>query len=213
MVGGHALRVCLERHDVGAVTVIGRRATGLDDPKLTEIIHGDLGELESLGERLAGHDVALYCLGAYSGAVPDEEFRRITTDFVVAFAEALHRHSPGASVCLLSGAGADQSERSRMAFARYKGAAEKALLGAGFARVHLFRPGYIYPTTPRREPSLTYRVMRALYPALRLVLPNLGIPSEDLARAMVHAGLHGTGSHEAPVLDNRDIRALVRSLD
>jgi uncharacterized protein YbjT (DUF2867 family) len=32
---------------------------------------------------------------------------------------------------------------SWMAFARYKGEAEKALLAAGFPQVYLFRPAYI----------------------------------------------------------------------
>ena len=45
-----------------------------------------------------------------------------------------------------------------------------------------------------------------LYPALRFVYPNIGISSEDLARAMVHAGLYGTGDRDDPILENRDIR-------
>jgi uncharacterized protein YbjT (DUF2867 family) len=97
-----------------------------------------------------------------------------------------------------------------MAFARYKGAAEKGLLRVGFSRVHIFRPGYIYPVTPRSEPNLGYRIMRALYPMIRHISPNIGIASDDLARAMVHAGLNGTAEHEDPVLENRDIRALAR---
>jgi len=32
-----------------------------------------------------------------------------------------------------------------LAFARYKGEAEKALLAAGFPSLYLFRPAYIYP--------------------------------------------------------------------
>jgi hypothetical protein len=32
-----------------------------------------------------------------------------------------------------------------MAFARYKGEAEKALLAAEFPRLYTFRPAYIYP--------------------------------------------------------------------
>ena len=85
----------------------------------------------------------------------------------------------------------DVSLKSRMAFARYKGAAEKVLLKIGFPRVHIFRPGYIYPVTPRKEPNFSYRISRFLYPVLRRVYPNIGIPSENLARAMVHTGLYG----------------------
>jgi uncharacterized protein YbjT (DUF2867 family) len=124
----------------------------------------------------------------------------------VAFAEALLAASPGAAFCLLSGQGADPSEKSRISFSRYKGMTENALLGMGFSRVHLFRPGYIYPVTPREEPNVTYRIMRRVYPAIRGIFPNLGIPSDDLARAMLHAGLSGTPGHASPVLENRDIR-------
>jgi hypothetical protein len=45
---------------------------------------------------------------------------------------------------------------------------------------------------------------------IRRIYPNIGIPSEDLARAMVLAGLYGTGENENPVLENRDVRSLER---
>jgi hypothetical protein len=47
-----------------------------------------------------------------------------------------------------------------------------------------------------------------LYPLVRRIYPNIGISSEDLAAAMVHAGLYGTGESENPVLENKDIRSL-----
>jgi hypothetical protein len=75
-------------------------------------------------------------------------------------------------------------------------------------RVHIFRPGYIYSVTPRKEPNLMYTVSRYLYPLVRRFYPNIGISSEDLARAMVNAGLHETGENENPVLENRDIRSM-----
>ncbi|HEV8074305.1 MAG TPA: hypothetical protein VGP66_00565 [Candidatus Acidoferrum sp.] len=36
--------------------------------------------------------------------------------------------------------------------------AEKALLGAGFPRVYLFRPAYISPVGPRKELKFRYRL-------------------------------------------------------
>jgi uncharacterized protein YbjT (DUF2867 family) len=74
------------------------------------------------------------------------------------------RSSPDAAFSFLSGNGADPTGRSRLAFARYKGEAEKALLAAGFPRVYIFRPAYIYPVEPRKEPNFSYRLMRAIYP-------------------------------------------------
>ncbi len=208
MVGGSSLHICLENNDVSMVTSIGRRNTGIQNPKLREVVHDNFLGLAGMENELKDQGLALYCLGAYTGTVPDDEFRRITLDYTLAFAEALKAHSPQAVFCFLSGQGADQTEQSRMAFARYKGTAEKALLKIGFPRVHIFRPGYIYPVTPRKEPNLVYRVSRVLYPVLRRVYPNIGISSEALARAMVHAGLYGTGEHKNPVLENKDIRKM-----
>lgn len=209
MVGGCALRMCLENSVVARVTVIGRRTVGIQHPRLHELFHEDFMDFAAIAAAFIGQDAAFYCLGAYTGAVPDETFRRITVDYTLAFASELYRQSPRAAFCFLSGQGADPAERSRVAFARYKGMAENGLLAVGFPRVHIFRPGYIYPVTPRREPNLMYAASRMIYPVLRHIYPNIGIPSEDLAAAIVHAGLHGTAVHDTPILENRDIRAMV----
>lgn len=209
MVGGLVLRHALARPEVTEVVSLGRRKTGVEDARLREVEHHDFTDYRPCAAAFENVDAALFCLGAYTGAVPDDELRRLTVDTVVAFATALHAASPGAAFCLLSGQGADPSGRSRIAFARYKGAAERAILDLGFARAHLFRPGYIYPVEPRREPTALYRVMRTLWPVARRLYPNLGIASDDLAQAMVHAAVHGTAGHASPVLENRDIRRLV----
>jgi hypothetical protein len=38
---------------------------------------------------------------------------------------------------------------------RYKGEAENALHAAGFPRLYIFRPAYIYPVEPRKEPNVS----------------------------------------------------------
>jgi uncharacterized protein YbjT (DUF2867 family) len=125
------------------------------------------------------------------------------------FARVLHIASPAAAFSFLSGSGADQTGRSRLAFARYKGEAEKALLLAGFSYVYIFRPAYIYPVKPRKEPNFGYRLLRAIYPAFRIVFPNQVIRADDLARAMIDVAVHRTSEPGGQVLENRDIRALV----
>jgi uncharacterized protein YbjT (DUF2867 family) len=115
------------------------------------------------------------------------------------------------SFSFLSGSGADPTGQSRMAFARYKGEAEKALLDAGFPQVYIFRPGYIYPVEPRKEPSLSYRLLRAIYPVFRVLFPNQVIPADDLARAMVDIAVRRIGKPERQIFENRDIRAMAKS--
>ena len=109
----------------------------------------------------------------------------------------------------MSGSGADQTGRNRLAFARYKGEAEKALLATAFSHVYIFRPAYIYPVQPRKEPNLGYRLLRAIYPAFRVLFPNHVVRADDLARAMVDIAIRRAGEAARQVLENRDIRALV----
>ena len=212
MVGGYALRYSLENPSVGRVTSIGRKTLGISHPKLAEVVHRDFADCSPLAETLSGQDAAVYCLGVYTGAVSDAELRMITVDYTVEFARVLHGSSPGAAFSFLSGNGADTTGRSRMPFARYKGQAENALLAAGFRHIYIFRPAYIYPVEPRKEPNFSYRLLRAAYPTFRLLFPNLVIRADDLARAMVDVVVSETGQRGGPVLENRDIRAMVESL-
>jgi uncharacterized protein YbjT (DUF2867 family) len=209
MVGGHALRYALEHPSVERVTSVGRSNLGISHSKLTEVLHLDFADCSALTETLSGQNAAVFCLGAYTGAVPDAELRRITFDYTVEFARVLRGSSRDAVFTFLSGYGADPT--GRMAFARYKGAAEKALLAAGFPRVYIFRPAYIYPVEPRKEPTFSYRLLRAIYPAFRMVFPDLVTRSDDLARAMVDVSVRETGKCESRVFENRDIRAMANS--
>jgi uncharacterized protein YbjT (DUF2867 family) len=212
MVGGYALRDALENPAVGRATSIGRRKLGISHPKLTEVLHRDFADCSALAETLSGQDAAVFCLGTYTGSVSDAELRRTTVDYTIEFARVLHASSPGAAFSFLSGGGADPTGRSRIPFARYKGEAENALLAAGFPHVYLFRPAYIYPVEPRKEPNFSYRLLRAIYPAFRVLFPNQVIRADDLARSMVDVIVSETGRRRGPVFENRDIRAMVESL-
>ena len=211
MVGGHALRYALDNPAVGVVTVIGRKKLGISHPKLKEVLHQDFTDCSALAQPLTGQDAAIFCLGVYTGAVPDPEFRKITVEYTIEFARILRASSPAAAFSFLSGMGADQTGRSRVPFARYKGEAEKALLAAGFHRLYIFRPAYIYPVEPRKEPNFSYWLLRAIYPVFRRMFPNQVIPADDLARAMVDAAVSGKRERESVVLENREIRAIASS--
>jgi uncharacterized protein YbjT (DUF2867 family) len=189
MVGGYALRYMLDHPGIARVTSIGRRKLGISHPKLNEVLHQDFSD---------------------TGTVPNVELRRITVDFTIEFARVLRASSPDAAFAFLSGAGADSTGRSRMAFARYKGEAEKALLAAGFPRVCIFRPAYIYPVEPRKEPNFSYRLLRVIYPVFRMLFPNQAIRADDLARSMVNVAIQKTKERESLVFENRDIRAIAQ---
>jgi uncharacterized protein YbjT (DUF2867 family) len=206
MVGGYALRYALDHPAVRLVTTIGRRTIGLSHPKLNEVLHQDFADCSALAGALEDQDAAVFCLGTYTGAVSDAELRRITVDYTIEFARVLRASSPSATFAFLSGNGADPTGRSRLPFARYKGEAEKALSADGFPCVYMFRPAYIYPVQPRREPNVSYRLLRAIYPAFRVLFPNQVVRADDLARTMVDAAVRGLENHQhSVVLENRDI--------
>jgi uncharacterized protein YbjT (DUF2867 family) len=209
MVGGYALRYALERATVGSVTSIGRRKLGISHPKLIEVLHENFADCSGLADALSGQEAAIFCLGTYTGTVPDAELRTITVDYTIEFARVLRGRSPEAAFSFLSGNGADPTGRRRIPFARFKGQAETALLAAGFPRLYIFRPAYIYPVEPRQEPNFNYRLLRSIYPAFRLLFPNQVIRADDLARAMVDVVVQGGGKSRSLLLENRDIRAMV----
>jgi len=63
--------------------------------------------------------------------------------------------------------------------------------------------------TPRREPNFGYRVLRAIYPAFRVLFPSQVIRADDLARAMVDVALRETRERRGLILENRDIQAII----
>ena len=205
MIGNLVLGNCLESEAVSEVVSLVRKPTEMEHFKLKEVVVHDFVMYNIPLEHFQNVDAAFFCIGVYTGAVPKDEFRRITVDIPVAFAKELIKHSPEARFCLLSGAGADRSEKSRTMFARDKGAAENRLSAMGFKSFHTFRPGYIYPVEARKEPNLMYVISRKLYPILKLMGKNASIKSTELAGAMVHVGLSGEADE---ILENRDILEL-----
>lgn len=207
MVGGHVLDYCLESSEIGKVTSLVRRASGKQHEKLEEIIHKDFLELQSIEKAFENQDIAFFCLGAYTGSVNKELFRQINVDMPKAFAEMLKSKNKHVNFCLLSGAGADRTEKSRMQFARDKGTIENILDKMDLGEFHSFRPSYIYPVVPRDEPNFTYKLSRWLYkPLISRLGKNSSIKSTELAEAMFKVGVNGGG---ATIFENKDILDLL----
>ena len=201
MVGSLVLKECLDSAEIGRVISLVRKPTGITHTKLSEKIIPDFKDYSLFDNIFQNTDIAYYCIGVYTGQVPDKEFKEITVDYSIAFADALKKNSPDATLCFLSGAGADREEKNRMPFARYKGMAENYLLKT-LENVYVFRSAYIYPVQKRKEPNFMYQVTRALYPVIRLFGKNMSIKSTELAKAIFNVGNYGT---DKKILENIDI--------
>jgi putative NADH-flavin reductase len=83
MVGGSVLHHALQRPCVDMVVSVGRKNLRISHPKLTQIIHSDFGDCSALAKTLSSQDVAIFCLGTYTGAVSEVDLRKITLDYAI----------------------------------------------------------------------------------------------------------------------------------
>ena len=202
MVGSEVLKLCLLNPKVESITVLVRRPLSITHSKLNEVIHQDYTNYEVIKHQLKNIDVCFFCIGVYTGAVPKTEFNRITIDMPFELAKVLKAQNPDVSFSLLSGMGADSTEKSRTLFARAKGIAENKLIDLKFRRLYIFRPGYIYPVIPRKEPNIWYKLFRILYKGLKGIMKNSSVTSVQLANKMVTVTLE---DNTKVIFENSDI--------
>src|ERR1700722_12021251 len=142
MVGEGVLPECLNHPDVEQVLVINRKSGGISHPKLREIIHADFFNLAPIEQRLAGYNACFFCLGVSSVGMDKDQYKHITHDLTLNFAQLLAAKNPDLTFCYLTGAGTDSTEQGRIAWARVKGATENALLHL-FKNSYMFRPAFM----------------------------------------------------------------------
>lgn len=203
MIGGLVLEHCLNNDEISSVISLSRNSTNIKHEKLTEILIDDFLELDEFNEHFKNLDIVYYCLGVYTGAVDRATFRKITVDYTRSIADKVAQFSPDTNFCFLSGAGADRTEKSSVMFAKDKGTAENYLLNSSITNIFIFRPAYIYPVKPRKEPNFGYKFYRWIYPVVKLIYPNGAVTSVHLAQVMYTVGITGDGRS---TFENRNIR-------
>lgn len=211
MVGKGVLLECLDDPTVTSIHSIVRSPSGMEHPKLSEVVHGDFFDLSAIEEVLTGQDACFFCLGVSSAGMREEEYHRLTFDLLKVAADAVARLSPGSTFCFVSGTGTDSSEKGRVMWARVKGKAENYLLGLPF-RTFLFRPGYIQPmrgiVSRTRSYRIFYAILSPLYPVIARLLPNHVTTTEKVGRAMIRVARTGSAKQ---ILENADINLLASS--
>ena len=201
MVGNLVLTNCLNSDKITEVRSLVRKPTGQKHKKLTEIVITNFEDYSAQENLFKDISAAFFCLGVYTGQVPDDLFKKITVNYTVEFAKTLEKNSPRATLCLLSGAGADKTEKSRTSFALYKGMAENQIAKLNL-KFYSFRPAYIYPVDQRKEPNVAYKIIKVLYPIFKLLGDKYSIKSTELANAIFNIGLNGANKQ---ILENQDI--------
>jgi len=211
MIGQGVLRECLRDPDVAVVKTIGRSPIGASHPKLLDVVHPDMRSFTSIEAEFRNIDACFFCLGVTSAGLTEPEYERVTYDIPVAAATALARQNPAMTFILVSGAGADSSERGRVMWARVKGRAENAILRLPF-KGFVFRPAVVQPMHGIKSRTAIYNAfyvaLRPLLPVIRRLFRSYVLTTEEIGQAMLHVARVGAPKR---VLESRDISALLES--
>jgi uncharacterized protein YbjT (DUF2867 family) len=207
MIGRAALMESLRDARVRSVLAIGRRPSGLADPKLREVVHDDLFDLSAVQPEFSACDACFYCLGGASYGMTERAYTHLTYDLALAVASSIAAVNTRIAFCFLSGEGADATERGRTMWARVKGKTENDLTKM-FSRAYMFRPGYIHPEKGVRSRTGWVRAAVTVLRPVGFLLkqfPGVGTSSDVLGRAMIAAVRSGAPSHAVEI---REINTL-----
>lgn len=185
MVGEGVLHECIQHPDVEKILVIGRRPSGIQHRKVTELLHDNFHDFSGIEHKLTGYNACYFCLGISSVGMNEEKYRKITYDITMALAETLQTLNPDLTFCYVSGEGTDSSEKGRSMWARVKGKTENTVMSM-FPNGYAFRPGYIQPTKGLKNTLKAYKVMAPLYPVWKKVFTKYVCTLEHLGQAMIY---------------------------
>jgi uncharacterized protein YbjT (DUF2867 family) len=198
--GGEVLRQALLDDEITEVTVLTRRPLSITHPRLRQVVMSDF--MDYTGLDLSGHDACIWCLGVSQTQVGKDDYIRITLDYAVAAARAMHAANPALRFCFVSGQSADPTEARSSLYAKIKGRTERVLGELG-GPLHIFRPGYIRPTAasgPRTDFARWFGFIGSL---IALFNADRAVDCDQLARCLLGVAKHGS---EKRLLANRDIR-------
>ena len=186
MVGEGVLHECLNHPLVEQVLVVNRKSCGVVHEKLKEIIHSDFYDFNSIADQFAGYNAAFLCLGVTSVGKKEPEYFKLTHTLTLHFGEILSKVNQNMTVCYVSGAATDSTEKGNSMWARVKGKTENDLMKLPFKNVFAFRPGFIKPTTGLKNTHSFYKYINWLFPIGRLLYKSGFCTLKEVGLAMIN---------------------------
>lgn len=204
MVGEGVLLECLDNDQVADVLIISRRHYEMRHRKLKELLVADFLKLDDFAENIKGYDGCFFCAGVSSVGKKENQFRHLTYDTTIAFAQSLLRVNENMVFTYVSGAKTDSSENGKMMWARVKGKTENDLAKLGFRAQYNFRPGVMQPFPDQKNWK---PVVKLLVRVVKFISPKSVLTLQEVGRAMIHAVTIG---YPKNVLEVSDIRRLAK---
>ncbi|UBM60247.1 oxidoreductase [Marinilongibacter aquaticus] len=179
LVGSHLLKKLLASEDYEKVVSIGRRKTGLNHAKLTEL-EVDFDKLETYAFRA---DQYFCCLGTtIKNAGSKENFRKVDFAYPLHLAQIAEKNE-AELFAVVTAMGADPF--SSFFYNRVKGQLEEKLKSIRLENIGVFRPAMLLGE--RKESRTGEAVGKVLVKLLDILIPKnyKGIPAENVAEAMI----------------------------
>ena len=200
-VGSEVLAQSLADPSIDRVVVLVRRPLGATHPKVKEIILADFLDYSTVTESLKA-DACIWCLGVSQFEVSEEDYIKVTVDYVMAAARAMLAINPNIRFCFLSGRAADHDERSRTLYGRIKGRAERQLSQLSPTVFH-FRPAFLRPSHPGQKRPLVARLFVPIASVADRFTDSFSVDVATLARCLIGVARSGAVRQ---IFDNSAIR-------
>ncbi|MDB5050977.1 MAG: hypothetical protein JWO30_4048 [Fibrobacteres bacterium] len=210
LAGSEVIRQAILDQGIDEVTAVVRRPLPIQHSKVKFVLHENYRDYSGLAGIFAAHDACIWCLGISQTQVRQDEYIKITYDYVVTAAQAMLNANPAITFVFLSGMGADSQEKSRTLFARIKGKAENNLKRLPFKKLFIARPGGIIPVHKKENAAFFEKLIIPFYPIIRFFAPGAMISSVVLAKAMLRLARNGS---DRMLLENKALKKLVAGPD
>lgn len=208
MVGKAVLVECLEDHRVTEVLLVNRRPLDLSHKKIKEVLHKDFSDFSSIGQQFGHYDACYFCMGVSAAGMSEADYKHITYDFTMAAAQQCYTYNSQMTFCYVSGDGTDTTEQGRIMWARVKGKTENDILGLGFKKAFMYRPGIIRPLKGIKSGTALYQFFYTwfgwLLPLIQGVSKHSMTDTTCFGQSMIHVHLN---NNESTILYNKDINS------
>ena len=207
MIGQGVMRECVNDATVTSVVAVGRSPSGVQAPKVRDLIVKDLSKLSVVERELTGFDACFFSLGVTAMGLTEAQYTAITYDLTLSVARTLAKLNPNMAFLYVSGQSTDSTEKGSVMWARVKGRTENALLALPI-RTYMMRPGAIIPKDGIRSRTgwynLFYTLATPFTPLLELATGSV-TTTRKLGRAMITVA---RTRPEQRAFETRDINGL-----
>lgn len=203
LVGKHLLHLLLNDPLYEEVRTYHRRSTGIDHPKLNEVI-GDAEQMTDHPSAFQVEDIYV-CVGTTKAKTPDKsEYEKIDLGIPLN-AALLGKERKAERILVVSAMGANP--KSSIFYNRLKGDMESQVYAVGIPETYFFRPSLIMGD--RDESRMGEGLAKVLFKWMDPIIPKKykGVKASEIAEAMRQVAHNG---NKEKVIENDQILSLTR---